>query len=113
MVFDKKFKNYLNHRQEFMEKAKRRREAIIEKRKQEKEGNANADDYFNEEEILSNNDRDYIFENASDMKVFLNELKTGQRKKRGVQLFHAEKFEYEFRMNEFSYLLTLASESES
>lgn len=28
MNFDKKFKNYLNHKQEFLEKAKKRQEAI-------------------------------------------------------------------------------------
>lgn len=38
MTFDKKFKNYLNHKQEFLEKAKRRQEAIREKRRKLKEG---------------------------------------------------------------------------
>lgn len=33
MAFDKKFKSYLNHKQEFLEKAKRRQEAIREKRR--------------------------------------------------------------------------------
>lgn len=33
MVFDKKFKNYLNHKQQFLDKAKRRQEAILEKRR--------------------------------------------------------------------------------
>jgi hypothetical protein len=33
VAFEKKFKNYLNHKQEFLEKAKRRQEAIREKRR--------------------------------------------------------------------------------
>ena len=38
MVFDKKFKNYLQHKQEFEERARRRRNAIREKRRKLKEG---------------------------------------------------------------------------
>ena len=34
MVFEKNFKNYINHKEQFAEKARRRREAIIKKRKQ-------------------------------------------------------------------------------
>lgn len=33
IAFQKKFKNYLNHKEEFLEKARKRREAIINKRK--------------------------------------------------------------------------------
>ena len=48
MVFEKNFKNYINHKEEFAEKARRRREAIIQKRKKQAEMD-DADDYFNED----------------------------------------------------------------
>ena len=40
MLFDKKFKNYLQHQEEFEEKAKRRRNAIREKRRKLRDGGA-------------------------------------------------------------------------
>lgn len=47
MLFDKKFKNYLNHKQEFAEKARQRQMAIRERRRKLQEGLEEADDYFN------------------------------------------------------------------
>ena len=66
MMYEKKFKNYLNHREEFRELAKRRRNNIIKERKKKailKPG----EDYFNEDELLSNTDSDYQYQDAGDM----------------------------------------------
>lgn len=108
MTFDKKFKNYLNHKQQFLEKAKRRQEAIREKRRKLKEGQNEVDDYYNEEQILSQTGSDYQYKDAEDMDDAYQLLATGKkRKKGGVQLFYAEKFEFAFRLVEFESLITL------
>lgn len=84
MLFDKKFKNYLNHKQEFAEKARQRQMAIREKRRKLQEGLEEADDYFNEEEVLSNTGSDYQYRDAEDMQAAYETLATGKRKKKGV-----------------------------
>ena len=96
MVFEKNFKNYINHKEQFAEKARRRREAIIQKRKKQAQID-DADDYFNEDEILSNTGSDYQYRDADDMKIAYDTIATGKRRKKGVQLFHAEKFQFAFK----------------
>ena len=53
MMFEKKFKNFLNHREEFRSKAKRRRDRILKQRKDQPAIEV-GEEYYDEEDVLSN-----------------------------------------------------------
>ena len=53
-----------------------------------KEGE-DVDDYYNEDEILSNTGSDYQYKDVEDMQAAYETLAGGKRKKKGVQLFFA------------------------
>ena len=85
MIFDKKFKNFLNHRQEYLEKA--RKKASPGKNKGAGRTrlplNLAEAEYYNEEEVLSNTGSEYQYQNASDMQAAYLEMTTGKKRKGG------------------------------
>ena len=112
MVFDKKFKNYLNHRQEYLEKARKRASPSKEKGKQKKQfPNLGEAEYYNEQEVLSNTGSEYQYQNAGDMQAAYLEMTTGKKRKGGKgELFPPELYENELRRFEFQALLSEADE---
>ena len=105
MLFDKKFKNFLNHKDEFLSKARRKVKAARKgaKRTYEDVGDA---EYYNEEEVLSNTDSDYQYQDAEDMQAAYDQMLTGKKGKSGkLQLCHCEMYENLFREEEFRSLL--------
>ena len=112
MVFDKKFKNFLNHKEEYLSKArsKAKNRQRAAKRTPEDAGDA---EYYNEEEVLSNTGSDYQYRDATDMQAAYDQLLTGKRGKGGrCELFHCEHYENLFRQAEFQHLLECGSEQE-
>jgi len=113
MLFDKKFKNYLNHKQEYLTKA---RKAGIN-HTYGKNANKNVDEdggdaeYYNEEEVLSNTGSDYQYKDAKDMKAAYDQMTTGKKRQGShLQLYHCEYYENEFRRFEFENLLAASGE---
>lgn len=112
MIFDKKFKNYLNHRQEYLERA---RGGHQKKQKGVKRAPIDLGDaqYYNEEEVLSNTGSEYQYQNASDMQAAYEQMTTGKKQKGGkFQLFPPDLFENELRMFQFEALLTEGDQDE-
>jgi hypothetical protein len=100
MLFDKKFKNFLNHKQEYLEKARRGKGETAGSRRPARRNYDNLADaeYFNEEEVLSNTGSDYQYRDADDMQAAYEQMTTGKKRKGAhQQLFHCELFENEFR----------------
>lgn len=96
MVFDKKFKNYLNHRQEYLERARGQSgtQGPTAKRAKKEYLNLGEAEYYNEEEVLSNTGSDYQYQNASDMQAAYEEMTTGKKRKGGrTPIFPPELYE--------------------
>lgn len=66
----------------------------MDKRRKERDGKGNVaneeDEYYNEQEVLSNNDEDYQYRNAEDMLAAYDQMVNGKKRKTGrqLQLFH-------------------------
>lgn len=91
MLFDKKFKNYLNHRQEYLEKARKRCTSTLAqtKNKSKQLVDLGEAEYYNEEEVLSNTGSEYQYKDADDMQAAYEQMTTGKKPKGGqLQLFH-------------------------
>ena len=115
MMFDKKFKNYLNHRQEYLQRARKNASPSKKKGngKQKPPLNLAEAEYYNEEEVLSNTGSEYQYQDAGDMQAAYLEMTTGKKRKGGKgELFPPELFENELRRYEFETLLAQADQDE-
>lgn len=91
MLFDKKFKNFLNHKQEYLDKARKNKKETDTKARKIKKNYDNLGDaqYYNEEEVLSNTGSDYQYKDADDMQAAYDQMTTGKKRKGAQrQLFH-------------------------
>lgn len=95
MLFDKKFKNFLNHKQEYLDRARKGKKEDSKRRNGKKKyENLGDAEYYNEEEVLSNTGSDYQYRDADDMQAAYEQMTTGKKRKGGnKQLFHCELYE--------------------
>jgi hypothetical protein len=95
MLFDKKFKNFLNHRQEYLDKARKNTKGEAKKKNIKRNyDNLGDAEYYNEEEVLSNTGSDYQYRDADDMQAAYDQMTTGKKRKGALkQLFHCEYYE--------------------
>lgn len=93
MLFDKKFKNFLNHKQDYLDKARKNTNKKQDIKNSGKRNIPNLADaqYYNEEEVLSNTGSDYQYKDATDMQAAYDQMTTGKKRKGAQkQLFHCE-----------------------
>ena len=64
LVFDRRFKGFINHKEEILNKNSRRREMI---RSGKLKGEEEPDEFIVEDDVLSNTDEDFEYHNAEDM----------------------------------------------
>lgn len=57
LVFDRRFKGFINHKEEIMRKNQQRREAVRERRQQKQEDEP--DEFIVEDDVLSNEEEDF------------------------------------------------------
>lgn len=103
LVFDRRFKGFINHKEEILRKNQQRRDMIRERK--QRNGEQEPDEFIIEDDILSNTEEDFEYQNAEDMQSAYAQIFNGKKAPSRVVLKHAKKYEYEFRKREYAELM--------